>query len=183
MTNASPETVLAFWFGEEATPHWFARSADFDEMVRSTLFALYERAVDDDFESWSESAEGSLALCILFDQVPRNVFRGTPQAFETDAAARAIAFAALDRSFDRDLAPEHRLFFYLPLMHHEDVASQRRCLSLVVERVGMPEAVGAARRHLEIIERFGRFPHRNAILGRKSTPEEIVFLDEPNSSF
>jgi uncharacterized protein (DUF924 family) len=111
------------------------------------------------------------------------MFRGTPRAFATDEKARTVAAHAVERGLDLDCDPSERVFLYLPFEHHEDLESQRRSVALFRDRIGEPTVVLYAERHLEIIERFGRFPHRNAILGRPSTPEEIAFLEEPNSSF
>jgi uncharacterized protein (DUF924 family) len=123
-------------------------------------------------------------LCILLDQVPRNIFRGTPRAFATDAQARAVARHAVERGFDLAIEDkDRRLFLYLPLEHSEDLADQERCVSLCRERIGDAEYLRYVVRHRDIVARFGRFPHRNAILGRASTAEEEAFLNEPLSSF
>ena len=150
--------------------------------VRDALLPFHEAALRGQLTTWSESPEGALALLVLFDQMPRNVFRGTPRAFATDARARDVARAALERGFDRRVNDVERGFFYLPFMHSESLDDQRRCLALYEQRAD-ENGAKYARMHMDIIERFGRFPHRNAALGRESTPEEIEFLKQPGSSF
>jgi uncharacterized protein (DUF924 family) len=176
--------VLGFWFAPERRKHWFEASEAFDAAVRRALGAWHEAAASGRLDHWRESAEGCLALCILLDQVPRNVFRGTPQAFASDAQARAVARHAVERGFDLAFADkDRRMFLYLPLEHSEELADQELCVALCRERIDDPEYLRYAERHREIVARFGRFPHRNAILGRPSTPEETAFLAEPFSSF
>ncbi|NYZ15703.1 DUF924 domain-containing protein [Azospirillum sp. RWY-5-1] len=177
------DEIVDFWFDEAMKPYWFEPSDSFDRLVRETLLPHHETAAAGGFDPWMEDVDGCLALCILLDQVPRNAFRGSPRAFATDPQARTVAAHALRSGFDIDCTAEERMFLYLPFMHHEDVDSQRLCVRLVRERCGIDGAVASADRHLEIIERFGRFPHRNAILGRDSTAAELAFLKEPNSSF
>lgn len=172
----STEAVLSFWqaAGREK---WFGGGPAFDEEVRAALLPAYEAAAESALDSWQGTAPGALARIILLDQVPRNVFRGTPQAFATDAMALAAAEKAVDRGFDADPSiPEAlRSFFYLPFMHAEDPAAQARCVALY-KALGQEEGVRYALIHQECIERFGRFPHRNAILGRATTPEEADYL-------
>ena len=176
--------VLGFWFAPERRESWFEASEAFDADVRRALAGWHEAAVSGRLGHWRESAEGCLALCILLDQAPRNIFRGTPRAFASDAQARAIARHAVERRFDLTFEDkDRRMFLYLPLEHSEELADQDLCVALCRERIDDPEYLRYAERHREIIERFGRFPHRNAILGRPSTPEEAAFLAEPFSSF
>lgn len=184
MPAATAHDVLAFWFSDAAKPNWFARSEAFDAAVREALLPLHERAATGELDVWAEAADGALALVLLLDQVPRNVFRGDPRAFATDAKGREIAWAAIGAGLDWQLVgDERRTFLYLPLEHSEDVDDQRACVRLFEERVTNPVYVDYARRHLAVVERFGRFPHRNAILGRQTTAEEAAFLTEPGSSF
>lgn len=179
MTNLPASRELtAFWFSDAARPYWFDASPAFDNSVRERFQAVWPEAVAGALSGWEESPEGALALVLALDQAPRNMFRNDPRAFSTDAQARAAAGRALDRGFDLPLEPERRMFLYLPLMHNEDLADQERCLALMERRVGLPDPVLAARSHRDIIARFGRFPHRNAVLGRPSTPEEMRFLAE-----
>jgi uncharacterized protein (DUF924 family) len=176
--------VLAFWFSPETRDRWFEASEAFDAEVRRALGPWHDAAAAGRLETWRPSADGCLALCILLDQVPRNIFRGTSRAFATDAHALAVARHAIERGFDLALEDmDQRIHFYLPFEHSESLADQERAVALCRERIGEGEYLTYAERHREIIARFGRFPHRNAILGRASTPEEVAFLGEPFSSF
>lgn len=173
----TPAAVLAFW-SAAGREKWFGGGPDFDAAVREALLPPHELAASGALKGWAGTAEGALAVIILLDQVPRNVFRGTPRAFATDGLALAAAEAALARGFDT--APEVpavlRSFFYLPFMHAEDEAAQARCVALY--RAGEnEEGLRFALLHQEAIARFGRFPHRNPILGRDTTPEEQAYLD------
>lgn len=178
-----PADVLDFWFDAANKPFWFERNDAFDADVTARLWPLRAAALAGRCADWQASPEGALALAILLDQVPRNCCRGTAEAFASDAAARAVARAAVDRGFDRPFDDEHRLFFYLPFEHAEDVAAQLLSVALFAAMPGRAEWLRYAERHAEIIARFGRFPHRNKALNRPSTPAEIAFLDEPMSSF
>jgi len=180
--------VLDFWFGapdsrERGRPRkaWFKKSAPFDADIRSRFLPVWEKAARGELERWQATPLASLALVVVLDQFPRNMFRGTPRAFSTDSRALAVAGSALERGFDRMLSPAERTFMYLPFEHAEDLAAQRRSLGLF-EALD-PNDMEYVKRHYEIIARFGRFPHRNAILGRESTSEEIEFLKGPASSF
>ena len=170
-----PSDVLDFW--REAGPQrWFRKDEAFDADFRSRFLALHEAAARGELDAWRDTPDGALALLILLDQFPRNAFRGTARMYATDAAAREVARAAVDSGFDVLASPELRPFFYLPFMHSERLEDLDRCVEL-------SKAVGGehhkyAVHHRGIIERFGRFPHRNAVLGRKSTPEEERFLAE-----
>lgn len=174
--SPQPEDVLDFWFSNHAMARWFASDADFDIELETLFEPLFEGAVKGAFDHWCETAEGCLALVILLDQFPRNMYRGQPKAFANDARARAIAEGAITKGFDLAIARERRLFFYLPFMHSEDLVDQRRSLALIEQRLGEPAAVRAARNHFAVIERFGRFPERNHILAREATAEESAFL-------
>jgi uncharacterized protein (DUF924 family) len=187
-----PGDVLEFWFSERVRPLWFEKNQAFDDELRSRFGANVSAANVGDLDFWVRAADSSLALVLLLDQFPRNIHRGTPRAFASDARARTIAGTALDRAFDRHTRPDRRFFFYLPFEHSEEVADQARSVTLFrrwaneydgTDRERAREAVEYALRHQEVIFRFGRFPHRNAILGRESTPEELAFLTEPGSSF
>ena len=191
-TSASA-AVLAFWFGTADDPAfasprktWFGRDPAFDADIRDRFGDLYERAAAGEFDHWRDDAASCLALILLFDQFPRNMFRGTPKAFATDARALALARHAVARSYDRGMPPAHRTFFYLPFEHSESLADQHRAVALfeaVEPHPGREEGIRYAILHRDIIARFGRFPHRNPILGRDSTAEEIAFLQQPDSSF
>ncbi|MBP2237145.1 uncharacterized protein (DUF924 family) [Sinorhizobium kostiense] len=179
---STPEDVLKFWFGELSYEHWFTPSADLDgECVRrfqATHLAL-SRKLD---ELWRASPENQLAAIILFDQMPRNMYRGSPLAFATDGLALREAKLAVGASADLAVSTEWRAFFYLPFEHSENLADQTMSVKLFTE-LGDANYLDYAIRHREVIERFGRFPHRNAILGRQSTPDEEVYLAEPGAGF
>lgn len=169
--------VLAFWLAA-GREKWFGGGPAFDEEVRAALLPAHEAAVAGALDPWRKTPEGALAWIILMDQVPRNVFRGTPQAFATDARALAAAEQAVARGFDgaAGIAPALRTFFYLPFMHAEDKAAQARGVALY-RALGQEEGMAFALLHQEIIDRFGRFPHRNPILGRAMSAEEQAYLD------
>jgi uncharacterized protein (DUF924 family) len=170
----SAADVVAFW--RQAGPSmWFAKDADFDRRFREAFLSEHEAAARGDLGHWMTMPEGALALLLLLDQFPRNAFRGTPRMYATDSAARRIAAAAIDAGHDRKTPSDLRLFFYLPLAHSEDLADQERSVALC-RHLGPPSSANSER-HRDIVRRFGRFPHRNPILGRNMTPEEQEFLD------
>jgi uncharacterized protein (DUF924 family) len=181
--------LLDAWFGPPGDPErerhrkiWFKATPEFDAGLRDAFLADYGAGAAGELRSWEASAQGALALVLLLDQIPRNIFRGAPRAYAADAVARAAADRALARGFDRLVPPAWRLFFYMPFHHSEDLADQRRSVALFDALPRNPDRRGSLRRYgrpyIEVIERFGRFPHRNAILGRQSTPEEVAFLAE-----
>lgn len=169
--------VLNFWFGEESKQRWFKPDPAFDQEVRRRFAELFARAATGDFRSWETTAEGCLALCILLDQMPRNMFRGDARAFATDGRALGVAEHAIKEGFDQELSHERKQFLYLPFMHSENLANQLRCLALF-ETQGPHEGRKHAEEHVAIIRRFGRFPHRNAALGRNTTEAEAQFLQD-----
>lgn len=186
------QALLDFWFGPAGDPErekhretWFHGTPEFDAALRREFLADYEAAAAGALASWEASAEGALALVLLLDQIPRNIFRETPRAYASDAAARAAADCALARGFDRQVPPAWRLFFYMPFHHSENLADQQRSVALSERLPRNPDRRGSLRRYghpyIEVIGRFGRFPHRNAILARESTAEEIAFLNECKS--
>ncbi len=175
--------VLAYWFGAGMAERWYKRDPAFDREIRDRLLPLYRRAAAGQLDGWQDSAQGALALVILLDQVPRNLYRDDPRAFAKDAKALAITHRALERELDRELSQVERLFLYLPLEHCESLEEQQLCCELVSALDEDPEWHGYAIQHRDIIARFGRFPHRNAVLGRQTTPEEADFLAKPGSSF
>lgn len=188
----SPAEVLEFWFSDRARPLWFARDAAFDAEIDRRFAATHEPARDGRLDHWQDSPEGALALVIVLDQFSRNLHRGTARAFACDARAKAVADNALARGFDARLPVERRWFLYLPFEHSEDLADQRRAVALFQalaeaasgpERAEAEERLDYARRHLAAIERFGRFPHRNEILGRETTAEEEEYLRDPRAWF
>lgn len=173
------EDILSFWFTETTPAQWFQVSPEFDEMVREKFLDHFSLAVKGMYDDWASSADGALALVLMFDQFPRNMFRGTPRAFETDVKALHIAALAIERGFDQVFTPLKRRFFYLPFEHSENINDQRRSVQLFdTMRDDDPLGVEYAQRHLRVIEQFGRFPHRNEILGRESTPAELAYLKE-----
>ena len=173
--DTEPASVLAFW--REAGPaRWFRKDPVFDAAFRNRFLAAHEAAARGELDAWAANADGALALLILLDQFPRNAFRGTARMFATDRQALELANRALEAGFDRQVDNTLRNFFYLPLMHSEDAADQRRAVELAQPLGG--EAYRFAVLHQEIIEQFGRFPHRNALLGRETTADEQRFLDD-----
>jgi uncharacterized protein (DUF924 family) len=184
-----PADILAFWFG--APPHeeraaWFRKDPVFDATVRERFGDALARGLAGGFGEWCGEPRGALARVVLLDQLTRNAFRGTPQAFAGDARALATADDAIRRGFAASLDRYERWFLYMPYEHSEDRAMQRRALELfgaLARDEGLDGPLRYAERHAAVVERFGRFPHRNAILGRASTPEELAFLREPGSSF
>ena len=197
----TPETVRAFWFGEHADDAeaarsqaglWWAKSEQTDEAIRSRFGELVVAAGQGRLCSWLASPGGRLALILLTDQFTRNIYRGKPEAFAFDAAARRWCLEGLRAGADRGLRPVERVFFYLPLEHSEERDHQEQSVQLFTAlaeqvRPEWQEVFGGfldfARQHLEIIARFGRFPHRTEILGRVSTDDELAFLEKPGSSF
>jgi uncharacterized protein (DUF924 family) len=185
--------LLSFWFGEPSDAAfgkpralWFGKDAEFDARIRDRFGRLWEGARCGLLEHWREDALPLLAYIILTDQFPRNMFRGRPQAFATDAAALTAARIAVSRGHDRSLLPVQRLFVYLPFEHAEDAATQGESLRLFSGLSGDPASASVidyAHRHHDIVARFGRFPHRNAVLGRQSTDAETEFLLQPGSGF
>lgn len=196
------QPLLALWFGDEAddvlratrqAPLWWGKSSETDALLASRFGELAEAAAKGSLAHWADTPSGRLALILLLDQLPRNIHRGTPAAFAQDPLARDLCLKGLSIGADKSLSPLERVFFYLPLEHAESREQQVRSVAqfeaLAAEQAGTPsQATFAgfadfARRHQVIIERFGRFPHRNDILGRTSTPEEAAFLQQPGSGF
>lgn len=175
MAQVSPQEILDFWFSEQVEAHWFVRSDDLDTQIKQRFGEIYALAASGGLSEWKEDAPSTLALIITLDQFPRNMFRGSPQAFATDALACDLSKYALDKGFDQNVDSKARQFFYLPLMHSENLADQERCVKLY-EGLGNDFALGFAKEHRDIVKEFGRFPHRNTVLGRKHTPEETEFL-------
>lgn len=178
--------LIDFWFGRagdrERESHrdiWFRSTPEHDARLRELFLADYEQAAAGQLAAWEEAPASALALVLLLDQLPRNIFRDTPRAYATDPVARAVAEQALAKGFDAVLPSAWRMFFYMPLHHSESLADQQRSLALfeaLPDRTGREGTRRYAMRYIDVIARFGRFPHRNAILGRQSTPEETQFL-------
>ncbi|MGK7873840.1 MAG: DUF924 family protein [Xenococcaceae cyanobacterium] len=187
------EEILDFWFGKpDETDYgkprkaWFVKKSKFDQEVRSRFMQAYHQAARDKLNYWQESPLSCIALIILLDQFPRNMFRDRPQSFATDALALKFAQHAVAQGFDKKLLPVERWFIYFPFEHSENLEHQHQSVklfSILKDDPNSADTIDYAYRHLKVIERFGRFPHRNWILGRDSTPEEIEFLKQPGSKF
>jgi len=190
------QAILTFWFGDSSDPSsdygqqrqaWFKKDPGFDATIRQQFLADYENARQGHLHSWIQQPRPCLALVLLLDQVPRNIFRDSSQSFATDAQALAVARQGLGLGWDQSLIPVERVFLYLPFEHSEDLAHQDTSLRLFQSLAqGHPElqtTLDYARRHRDVIQRFGRFPHRNGILGRASTAAEVEFLQQPGSRF
>ena len=185
MRAVTPSEVLDFWFRQDRKA-WFEKNPAFDEEIRARFLPLCEKALKLDLAFWRQEPSSCLALVILLDQFPRNMFRGSASAFAGDPLAREAASVILDKGWDKAMEPDERLFAYLPFEHSESLVDQERCLALMKEIAVFPATADMpkwAEAHLVIIRRFGRFPHRNAALGRASTPQEAEFLRQPGSSF
>lgn len=174
--------VLDFWFGELSRADWFRVDADLDRRITERLTDLHEAVVSKIPDAAYRSADAALATILLFDQFPRNAFRGTRRAFATDGLAVQLAEATVQSGLDSALAADRRVFAYLPFEHSEALADQDLSVALI-SALGDAEFARYAHAHRDVIARFGRFPHRNAILGRTSTPEELAYLAQPGSGF
>ena len=200
MSLPGPEQVHRFWFGtahdwarcvQRNHPRWFQRGQELDEPVRDGFAPLLDAARDGALDHWPENPRGTLSLVITLDQFPRHIHRGKAYAFAFDVHARAVCEAGIQREHDQALSVVERSFFYLPLEHAEDAQAQQRCVALMaslrtedpVLRPFLAEVLRHARLHQDIINRFGRFPHRNAVLGRTSTAEERAYLEEGGARF
>lgn len=187
------QAVLDFWFGPASDPDhcnarkaWFRKDDAFDAQLRARFLRTHEDACARRLDDWRDSAPGCLALIIVLDQFSRNMFRGTPRAFECDPYARELAAHAVAAKLDAAMPPVHRMFVYLPFEHSESLADQARSVELFDGLRGEPQladSIPYAQKHYDVIARFGRFPHRNAILGRPSTPDELFYLSRPGAGF
>lgn len=188
------QDILHFWFGEPGSAEfgspramWFRKDSDFDAAIAQRFGAMVQAALAGRLRDWDAAPHSSLARILVLDQFTRNIFRDTPQAFASDALALAAADAMVERGLDAALLPVQRAFVYLPFEHAEDLAQQQRCVSLFTALAGhdpsMQSMLDYAIRHRDVIQRFGRFPHRNDIVGRASTNEELEFLTLPGSRF
>lgn len=178
--------LLDFWFSDEvvAGQLWFKSNPTFDRKVRDQFSEDYKRAASGEYDGWLNSPPGAVALVIALDQFPRNLFRGTARAFESDGMAQMVAAIAVDRGLDRKLAPQRRLFIYLPFEHAEKAALQETSVALITPlEKDVPGVARYAERHAALIKEFGRFPHRNAVLGRPSTPAELEYLAKTPNEF
>ena len=192
------EAILSFWFGDVTDldyghyrKTWFVKDLGFDQRIRQQFLPDTQKAAKGTYERWKALSSSAVALILLLDQFPRNIYRGQPRSFATDNQALAVANHLVDVGRDHTLIPAQRFFVYLPFEHSEDMRHQNRCVELMQQLVkdfpdldeGFRSGLDYAKRHREVIERFGRFPHRNEILGRQSTPAEVDFLQQPGSHF
>ena len=173
-TGPTPSEIIEFWFAA-GPEQWFTKAPEFDAEIARRFGDATEQAAGGAFDHWCENSDGTLALILLLDQFPRNIHRGSARAFSADGKALAIARTAIERGIDREQPVERRKWLYLPLEHAEDLKAQEECVALF-EATGIEADLKWAIDHRDIIARFGRFPHRNAVLGRQSTPEEDQFL-------
>jgi uncharacterized protein (DUF924 family) len=190
---ASADEILAFWFGAPGDPErgrprqpWFAKDPAFDAEIARRFGALLDQALAGALHAWRETASSALALIVVCDQFPRNIHRGTPRAFAWDALALDAARHAVRHGYDQRMVPVERWFVYLPFEHSESLADQDEAVRLFEQLRGDADSASAidyAHRHRDVIRRYGRFPHRNAILGRASTAEELEYLAQPGSGF
>lgn len=171
----SPKDIVDFWFSDRVKPLWFNSTPAFDRQLRDRYEPLWQQAADGKLDHWTESAEGALAMVILLDQIPLNIYRGKAQSFATEAKARDIARGAIEKGWDDALTDEQKAFLYMPFMHSEALEDQDRSVALY-EAAGLEYNLKFAHHHRELIRRFGRFPHRNALLDRESTAAEQAYL-------
>lgn len=169
------QTTIDFWFSPRVAKLWFNSTSAFDDELRGQFGGTYQAACRGELDAWEANAVGALALVILFDQIPLNIFREQPRSFATEARARQVAARAIARGFDTELSDPQKAFLYMPYMHSEYLADQDTSVELFT-RAGLSNNLRYAHHHREIVRRFGRFPHRNAILGRESSAEEIAWL-------
>jgi uncharacterized protein (DUF924 family) len=199
--STSPEEILSFWFGDSLDSlgaiavrkeSWFVQSDAFDRSIETLFGSLPDRALRGEFDGWSREPRPALALVLVLDQFPRNLYRGSPRSFESDSKACEIALFAIEAGFDQKLHPLEASFLYLSLEHSEDLLLQNRSVKLfeklasrapVELRPMFDQFVAYAIRHREVIRHFGRFPHRNAVLRRRSTPEELAYLESGGETF
>jgi uncharacterized protein (DUF924 family) len=173
--GVTPAAILTFWRGA-GRERWYKRDDGFDAELRDRFLQLWREAATGELSSWEATDDGALALVIVLDQFPRNMFRGSIRAYASDELAREVARRAIARGADTRIEPALLEFLYMPFMHSEELADQMSCVELF-RRTGNPDNIGYAEDHADIVRRFGRFPHRNRILGRATTPEEQAFLD------
>jgi uncharacterized protein (DUF924 family) len=184
MQEEAIDEILQFWFDDIDSSHWFAKDPDFDREIEQRFGNLLAKATNNQLDEWCDTPRGCLALIVLLDQFSRNIHRGTPLAFEADPKALQLTLRGIGDQFDEELSLEQRSVFYLPLRHAENMEMQK--LGLVKTRQIINEGYGTdkyALNHLAIIERFGRFPHRNSILGRHDTPDEEEYLKDNKAGF
>ena len=180
--NYNPNDLLEYWFSAEMKPHWFNSSTETDAELKDRYEKLWSMASVNVFDHWQEAAKGALALVILLDQIPLNIFRGQAKSFATERKALSVSSIAIDNKLDQQLLEAEKAFLYMPFMHSEDIDDQDDSVRLFDTLQNMPEAIQFAHHHRDIIQRFDRFPHRNKILDRVDTLDEIEYL-ESNEAF
>jgi uncharacterized protein (DUF924 family) len=176
VSATTPDELVEFWFSERVRSLWFNATPEFDAELREKYLDVYRAALKGELADWAETAKGALALVICLDQLPLNMLRGKVESFAGEAPSRQIAEAAIEQGFDQSLTDSQKVFLYMPYMHSENVADQDRVLELF-DQAGLLDNLRWAKHHRDIVVRFGRFPHRNAVLGRESTAEEQVWLN------
>ena len=174
--------IISFWFNEIEPKQWWQKSEEFDTLIENRFGTIHIQAISGELFQWRETSVGSLAEIIILDQFSRNMFRDKPESFAYDAMALTLAQVAIDKGFDKELSQIQRVFLYMPFMHSESQLIHEEAVKLFTA-LGIESNLEFEYKHKAIIDRFGRYPHRNAILGRQSTEEEIEFLKQPNSSF
>jgi uncharacterized protein (DUF924 family) len=181
---AAAQSIIDFWFKEVSPKQWWTKSAEFDQLIRHRFLSLYEETLGGQHLDWLNSAQSCLARIIVLDQFPRNMFRDKPESFQTDVLALAATKHAISLGFDTGMPSQHKAFLYMPFMHSEALDDQTKAIELFTAAGSdLEENLKSSQRHKAIIEQFGRFPHRNQILGRASSEAEIVFLKQPGSRF
>ena len=178
----TPDNILSFWFEEIEPKQWFVKDLAFDQLLIERFSDIHYQASQCELYDWRKTAEGCLAEVIILDQFSRNMFRDTANAFASDPLALALAQSAIAAGKDQDLTPAQRTFLYMPFMHSESLKVHDVAVKLFTDN-GIQANLDFEIKHRDIIEKYGRYPHRNAILGRESSPEEIAFLEQPGSSF
>lgn len=173
--HTTPVDILQFWFSEEVKPLWFNSTPEFDAQLKERYADIYHEALNGQLAKWQLTAEGCVALVVILDQFPLNMYRGLPESFAGEAKARDITREAVRKRFDQQIPDEQKAFLYMPLMHSENIADQDLSVQLF-EAAGLTENLRFANHHRDIVRRFGRFPHRNKILGRTSTQAELDYL-------
>ena len=174
----TPKAVLDYWYTDESKAHWFSSTPQIDAEIKQRFETTWQAASRHELDSWCDTADGCLALVIVLDQFPLNMYRGQEISFSTEAQARNVARIALQKGFDKQIAKDKLSFLFLPFMHSESLADQEMSLQLFFD-AGLDDNIPFAQHHYDIVATFGRFPHRNAILGRTSTPEERVYMNSP----
>ncbi|WP_110690333.1 DUF924 family protein [Thiofilum flexile] len=178
--TTTPQTIIHFWYTPPLSEHWFNSTPEIDALIRAHYEEVWQQAAAGQLDSWRDTPEGCLALCIILDQFPLNMFRGQAKSFATEQQAVQVTKHALAQQFDEQLTAEQRIFLYMPLMHSEHLADQALSVQCFA-RTGLDGNLHFAKHHQAIVERFGRFPHRNAILGRTNTPAELDYLNSPEA--